>query len=268
MKTMKIFAVVGVLAVAVIACSSDRQGFSSATVPPAGDGGSTADGGVTAEAGLPEAGPPVLADWKDAIGTPSWEPYGALTMSISGGSKADGFAGFFAEVERLTPHRFSTVLSCWGPGDAHEGPYETELDRLLASSKDKVKTTFTVDEFTAPSQVITFVVLVPKPGSLVGITPDGEMAMMRNDLFGFGVEQALLRNGTIFDQDPLATYPAAKVFTAPTPVDGHSHILMVLGESMEFAPAGVDAPGSYEYKVRITDSAGNGWKIHPKFVVQ
>jgi hypothetical protein len=103
-----------------------------------------------------------------------------------------------------------------------------------------------------------------------GSSPDfASGPIIPNTLFPIHVSGATYRNGQLlnpflgtFDVPPLTTG-----LSCPFNVDGHSHFPIFFADNMDFMPAGTDPVGSWEFRITMTDSAGNGWAINARFVV-
>ena len=65
-----------------------------------------------------------------------------------------------------------------------------------------------------------------------------------------------------FDVPPLTDQ-----LSCPFSVDGHSHFPIFIADNTSFGSGGLST-GHYEYRVRMTDTTGNGWSITVRFTVR
>jgi hypothetical protein len=150
----------------------------------------------------------------------------------------------------------------------HAGPYDDELYTYATAHNLTAKQTFSVAEFTDPQGVVIMMNFVPSAGAATGSSFDFSSGpIIANALFPVTVNGDLLRNGVLFDPDFDGSFAGFHTLTPPLPGDGASHFLWFFGETSYWAPPATPLPGSYEMRVRITDSGGAGWDMSIPFTV-
>jgi hypothetical protein len=110
---------------------------------------------------------------------------------------------------------------------------------------------------------------VPDRGT-TGSSPDfASGPIIPNSLFPIHVSGVTRRNGVIFNSGVVNSdvSPLDASLDPPFYVDGHSHFPFFIADNLDFGPAGTRPQGDYEYRVKMTDQQGNGWKITVRFTV-
>lgn len=204
------------------------------------------------------------------IGSPIWMPVDFHVFTAAVGTADDGFAEFGQNMTNLLyPLRHQACAELGrGPGDPHQPPYNKEMEAGLDIMSFKEVHIFGVPDYSLPNGVWATWMTVPWPGT-TGSSPDFKSGpIIPNTLFPIHVTGQNYRNGKFWD--PLADFyvPAlTDQLSCPFSVDGHSHFPVFMADATEFGPGG-PATGHYEYRITMTDVAGNGWSITVKFTVR
>ena len=204
------------------------------------------------------------------IGQPIWKPVDFHVFSAAVGTADDGYAEFgLNQINLLYPRRHESCAELGiGPGDPHQPPYLQEMEAGLEIMNFKDAVLFGVSDFTTPKGVWAVWMNVPHPGT-TGSSPDFKSGpIIPNTLFPIHVEGQTYRNNQLWDQY-LAYFdvPAlTEALSCPFNVDGHSHFPMFVADTSSFGPGG-PIPGNYQFRVKMTDAAGNGWSITVFFAV-
>lgn len=204
------------------------------------------------------------------IGHPIWKPVDFQVFTAPIGTASDGYAGFANTAFSMLPepnHAFHPDLLV-GPGSPHAPPYDAELTRGLAANDYPSRRNFSVAEFSNGQAVYVVWMNVAHPGT-TGSSPDfASGPIIPHSLFPIHVAGTAFRNGRVWDPF-LGTFdvPALNAVNPPFNVDGHSHFPLFFADNMDFAPPNTNATGDYEFRVRMTDTSGNGWDIRARFKV-
>jgi hypothetical protein len=201
-----------------------------------------------------------------AVGTPTWQPADIHVFAAPIGTAASGYAEFSATMEALLPppnHVSHPTEGGRFPGTPHPPPYDQELGAGVANQGYAEKDTFAVSEFSNGMGVYLAYMIIPGPGSVTGSSqddPDGPI--IANILQPIHSVYSTFRNGVLFKD-------VEEYDTIVNPgFDGYSHIPHFFANNFDFAgdpAAGI--LGSYEYRVTVTDTTGNGWTISAPFQV-
>jgi hypothetical protein len=198
----------------------------------------------------------------ERIGNPKWEPVDFHHFSASWDALPQIAADLLPEPEH-TAHPDLGI----GPGAAHAGPYDHELDGTVSWLGYTDSSTFTVAEFT--EGVILAWMMVPRNnGSPKGSSPDfANGPIIPNELFPIHVETTYTKDGVsdgfVSEVDVL---PLDQSINPSFDVDGHSHFPMFNSDSGVFY--GSPTEGSYLWTVQMTDTQGDGWRIEVPYLVQ
>jgi len=221
-------------------------------------------------AGASAAPPPVLGVRVARIGAPTWKPADLHLFSAPIGTADTGYAEFAETALAILPppnHVYNPALLV-GPGDAHQGPYTTEMGQGIAALGYHQGVQFNRSEFSNGMGVWLTWMMVPAPGT-TGSSPDFDSGpIIPNNLFPIHVEGYTLRNGQT--SNPwLASFdvPALDQLDPPFLVDGSSHFPVYIADNADFGPPGAKLRGSYVFRIQITDVTGNGWQVTAHFAV-
>ncbi len=205
-------------------------------------------------------------------GMPLWEPVdpqvfvGPMGTMASMFAEAQTFEGMWV----MPNHQFDIAQNLVAPAMQHAGPYTSELGTMLAASGITPSRVLTEAQYTAPSGVWMAMVLVPSTGAPTGTSFDSDGGpIIPNDVFPISVDCDLFQGGTMYDVNFDSMYPAQNDTSPPAPMDGWSHVLLVLSENTEFAPPMAPAVGEYEMRCTLADVTGmNGWLVTIPFRVE
>jgi hypothetical protein len=214
----------------------------------------------------------VVAQWSPAatieatsFGAPAWEPVDFNMFSAAIGTEATGYAESLETVLSLLPepkHRQHDQLGV-GPGDPHDPPYDGELSAGVANLGFQRRSVFSPFEFSNGQGVYLAFMVVPRPQSATGSSPDfASGPIIQNSLFPIHSSAESRRNGVLFSPQFGFDVLALDVVDPPFAVDGHSHFPLFYNENFDFAlnPQAGTA-GSYEFRITLTDQTGAGWEI-------
>jgi hypothetical protein len=206
------------------------------------------------------------------IGDPNWKPVDCHLFSAPIGTAATGYAEAFETVGRLLPppnHVPRLPDLAIGPGTAHPPPYDTELEAGVDNQNFHEGHAFVRTEFSDGTGVFLVCMVVPAPGT-TGSSPDfASGSIIPNTIFPIHVEGVANRDGSPFDPN-LTNFDVPPLTTAIDPsfnVDGHSHFPIFVVTNQDFDITGGDLEGRYEYVLRMTDEAENGWTVRAHFVI-
>ena len=204
------------------------------------------------------------------IGTPGFVPTDFHLFSAPSGTAADGFAAFAQTQQALLPppnHVPNPALGI-GPGQPHAGPYDGEFAQGVAANGFVDSTVFTTAQYSGGNGVYLVFMAVPGAGSPTGSSPDFTAGpILPNALFPLTVDGTTLTDGVSNDVLGQFTVPAINIVPEFTPaaLDGSSHVPFFFLDNFDFASRPV--PGAYEYRISITDAAGNGYLVSAPFQV-
>jgi len=218
------------------------------------------------------APPPVTTDTSSSttagatqqtvVGTPSWRVSSVTLFTAP-----------------LDPSTASCVLGAnhqeisgvYGPGDAHLGPYDSEIANGAAACGFRADSTFTSAEFSGGQGVWFGLVLLPTGGGVAGSSPDFDSGDVINwDRFPMLFDGDVRRGPfTIADGDLDGLFPGPDDFGFS--VNGHSHVIMLLGSAVERMPLGATPPGEYTFNLNLRDATSDvseaGWDVVAPFIV-
>jgi hypothetical protein len=223
--------------------------------PPPIDAGPPAD--------APPPGPSVMVG--GPIGTPQWAIVGCQNFVSPMGTLSDSFAEQLGVLAQIMPsHKFYSSLQLWGPDPSkpHTG-YDTEIASGVASSSYVDTNVIHVADFVAPSGLLLACMLVPTAGAPTGPSPDGTTAILPASLWPIYVDADLAQGGVVIDPDFDSNYPAISTIT-PAITGDYSHLSLIFGENTQFIAG---TPGAYQWRVTVTDGAGNGYHFTIDFRV-
>jgi hypothetical protein len=204
-------------------------------------------GKVEDSAPPPDTGtiPAIFPEWT-TLGDPMWEV--SSMVLFQGPTSLDTATCLYEGNHRIDGGN-------WLPGEAHEGPYANELtgamDRCgFVAVGDSV---FTAAEYTDGNGVWLAMMLEPKSGNVQGSSPDfGIGDIIFDDRFPLIYDVDVRRNEIIVDLDHDGSYPST--YDLGYFVNGHSHMPLVMGTSLEAMPAGATPPGDYTWNVVLRDA--------------
>jgi hypothetical protein len=243
-------------------------GMAGGGMSGAGAGGAGAGGGGAGGAGGNSLGAHCTGCTKTKVGNPLWEPSGAVLVAGDVGSTTPD--PFIAQISNIAApnHAWDANDFIIGPAVAHAGPYGDEMYSLVTARSMTVKQAFTVSEFTAPSGVLILLTLVPSAGAATGSSFDFDTGpIIPNALFPIANDGDLYRNGVLYDAAFDGSYSGYPGQNPPIVKDGPSHLPYFFGENSFFGPPATPATGSYEFRLRMTDSGGAGWTMVIPFTV-
>lgn len=200
-----------------------------------------------------------------SVGTPTWRPVDFHLFSAPVGTGATEYAEFTETLAALLPAPNHVSDPVFGvlPGARHSPPYNTELATGVSNLGFAEKTMFGAAEFSNGIGVYLAYMLVPGPGSPVGSSADyASGPIVPNTVQRIHSDATTFRNGVLFSAAGSFDVKVADGF------DGYSHIPNFYADNFDFAlvpSAGV--LGSYEYRIQLRDTAGNGWDIATPFQV-
>jgi hypothetical protein len=221
-------------------------------------------------AGVSAAPLPVEGVRLTRIGAPTWQPIDLHLFSASIGTAGSGYAEFGETALAILPppNHVSNPSLLVGPGAPHQPPYDSEMAQGIAARGFHEGVQFKTSEFSNGMGVWLTWMTVPAPG-MTGSSPDFDSGpMIPNSLFPIHVEGVTLRNGRMFN--PWVAWfdvPALNQIDPPFMVDGSSHFPVYIADNADFGPPGAKLPGSYVFRIQITDATGNGWQVEAHFAV-
>lgn len=235
-----------------------------------GVGGEISIGGFSGtqppDAGAPSPlGPHCRGCTRAPIGAPGWEPVGAVIFREPVGGTADDVP-FISTV--LAPnHARYTAVGAFGPGTPHAGPYDGELDALLAA-----RHVYPIQQLAYFSiagtmdSVAILVVVRPTADAPVGRSPDFDAGpIIPNASFPLRVVADM--QPPMLDPAYDATIPGYDAFVPPIAADGASHAFLRFRASTVFAPGQIGMTGDYAVNVTVTDATGAGWTLTIVFTI-
>jgi hypothetical protein len=205
------------------------------------------------------------------IGQPIWKPVDFHVFSAAVGTADDGYAEFGQNITNLfypLRHQSCAELGI-GPGAPHQPPYYQEVEAGLDIMNFKDAAVFAVSNFTTPKGVWAVWMTVPNPGT-TGSSPDFTSGpIIPNTLFPIHVEGQTFRNNQLWDPylGSFDVPPLTDKLSCPFSVDGHSHFPVFFADTSSFGPGG-PVTGNYQFRIKMTDAAGNGWSITVYFTVR
>jgi hypothetical protein len=198
------------------------------------------------------------------IGTPDWKPVDLHLFSAPIGSGASGYAEFYATLAAILPEPNHVSDPVFGilPGTPHLGPYDQEIGSGVSGLGFAEKTIFSGREFSNGLGIHLAFMLVPTAGSPTGSSADFSSGpIIPNNLIPIHSIASTYRDGVLFST------PGEFDTKLPTGVEGYSHIPNFYADNLDFALTTGGVVGSYEYRLELTDAAGEGWNIVAPFQV-
>ena len=199
------------------------------------------------------------------IGTPTWEPVDFHVFSAPIGTEGSGYAEFLATLAALLPppNHISDPAVGILPGTSHAPPYNQELANGVSNLGYAEKTAFTASGFSNGMGVYLAYMIVPRAGGTTGSSQDDPTGpIISNSLQPLHSVYSTFQNSTLFKEIEMYDTIVNAGF------DGYSHIPNFVANNFDFASnpsAGI--LGSYEYRITLTDTTGNGWMISAPFQV-
>ncbi|NCG22197.1 MAG: hypothetical protein GWP91_24540 [Rhodobacterales bacterium] len=198
----------------------------------------------------------------EIVGTPSWSVRGMTVFS----GPLDA-----STTDCVVGDNHFIQLGVYGPGDAHAGPYDTEVENGVSACGYAIGNQFLPEDFSNGNGIWLGVVLVPNPGAVAGNSPDFDSGdVIQWDRFPMLIDGDLRRGPfTIADGDLDVTFPGPDDFGFT--VNGHSHVVLFFGTAVERFPAGATPPGEYAFHLALRDATSDvsdaGWNVMVPFVV-
>jgi hypothetical protein len=211
------------------------------------------------------------------IGHPIWKPVDFHVFSTAIGTADDGYAEFSQTLTNLLyPLRHQSCASLGiGPGDPHVGAdpnhptYVHEMEAGMNVMNYADSNVFRAAQFSGDQGVFAVWMVVPNPGT-TGSSPDFAAGpIIPNSLFPIHIYGVTYRNNQVWNSG-VASFdvpPLNDQLSCPFLVDGHSHFPIFIADSSVFVVGGLPT-GHFEYRVKMTDTTGNGWFITIGFTVQ
>ena len=202
------------------------------------------------------------------IGSPAYAPADFHLFSAPIGTIDTGFAEFGVTQQLLLPppdHLPNPVLGI-GPGAPHPGPYDTEFAQGVAANGFVDASSFTVPQYSNGNGVVLVFMYIPTSNAATGSSPDFTSGpILPNATLPLTVDGSTYTNGTINDVLGQFQIPPINAVPGFEALDGHSHIPFFFVDNFDFAMSPI--VGDYEYRISITDTAGNGYNIDASFDV-
>lgn len=221
---------------------------SSSTTSSMGTGGAPPD-------------PPVFDVAK--VGSPLWEPVDFHQFSANVGNMFENFGTINAGLLPPPKHENHPDLGV-GPGDAHAGPYDTELAAGVLAGGYVERATFPKVDGMLPNAIMTVWMVVPSTGAPTGSSPDfASGPIIPNTKFPIHVAIDVYSDNVVLDGYSFAfDVPALNSMLAPPfNVDGHSHFPLFNAGAFDGLPT---IPGTLETRVKLRDRKGDGWDVTMK----
>ena len=191
---------------------------------------------------------------------PTWTLEDIQLLSHTGGMLGTGLAVF-------DQHKWYEPAGPMGPDalNPHAPPYDSEASDSSAREGFVNATTFAVSDWTLPSALFLFAIVVPDDDAPIGSSPDFESGPIVDfrgkPLF---VDADLYRDGVLVDADFDDLYPKLSTIVGAPAGDSYSHVPLGFGEHTSFIPG---TPGDYEWHLRVLDIEYNGWNVIVPFTV-
>jgi hypothetical protein len=203
------------------------------------------------------------------VGNPTWQPVDIHLFSAP--AEPFGTVGFATANAILTPHFFINSSGVIVPIPPDPGPYTNEIANGLSRLGISDQSIFRPDNLAGkPNGIWLAYMLVPRPGSPIGSSPDyASGPIIPEGTFPIVGTEEVLRNGFHFDSSVVTTRALS---TLGFNVDGSSHRPQLLETDLPTAdnPLGLTAdqlPGHYQFDVSLRDAQGNGYDIVVPFDV-
>jgi hypothetical protein len=218
---------------------------------------------------------------RDIVGTPAWEPTGAIILPASVNTYTfttlPGWLGSFLEGY----HRLYRDAGIFGPGKVHLPPYDEELSMLAAAKADPrgvptpmlPRQQYTLAEYTAPSGIVLLFSLVPSVGAPMGLAAEfDDGPIIPNSVFPLSIDPDVYLNDELRQPAGDTEYPGYDMLREPVRVDddgnpieveGASHVILAFPLNDTFA----GGTGQFQYQVRIIDRNSEGWLVMAPFTV-
>jgi hypothetical protein len=231
-----------------------------------GGAGSTVTGGNGGTDPGGSGGGPVLNVSQLAVGEPSFNVVGFQLFSAPLGTVTTEFVERKATTEAVLPYEeFLLDLDLLAPREPAEPPYDNKLELGVLAAGFENKERYAIGEWVAPKGIYLAALLVPVAGSAQGSSADFEAGeIIPNDIFPITVDVDLWKGGAVFDEDFDFDYPRTEDLQPGTSYDGYSHMPLFFWRNTDMIPAD---PDTYQFRMRVVDAQGNGWRVFiPLFV--
>ncbi len=200
---------------------------------------------------------------------PTWQPVDFSLFSAA--------AGLLPAAELLPPatHLDLTDFAV-GPGEAHAAPYDFEISDALSAVGLIDAFEFAehdIDGSAGNAIYFAFNIIADPDNAPVGMTPDGEQAMLPLELFGLDLRVILSRVPQAGVDEALGEFLI--VLAAPDPdlfpdftLEGVSHLPFFFAIDPAVLPPNQPAAGDYRLQFALRDAGGNGYDLASDFAVQ
>jgi hypothetical protein len=152
-------------------------------------------------------------------------------------------------------HVYNATQSQYIHGEAHDGPYEDELSRGIATCGYTNAKLQPPEAIEAPNTLFFGFMLVPNNLAPVGRTLDGEdMQLLPNATFPLDWDMDFYRNGFLakFDRDRMYPTPQDLGLLG----DGLSHLPMFFPVTLTDLPPDTSSTGDFHWEVYLRDNRG------------
>jgi hypothetical protein len=223
------------------------------------DGGPDTDTGTTTDSTTSFDDPPAeLGSTK--IGAPMWEPVDYHQFSVEVGAMFENFGTVNAGLLPPPNHADHPMLGV-GPGEAHAGPYDSELEQGMVAQGYEQHTAFPAAEGLLPNAILSVWMMVPSTGAPTGISPDSDAGpILPNTVFPIHVKVDAYQDDALLDGYSYEfDVPALDMMLDPPfDVEGHSHFPMFSAVVFDGLP---EPSGMLETRISMVDAAGDGWDL-------
>jgi hypothetical protein len=236
-------------------------GTAGAGASSTGAGGSGA-AGVGGEGG--EAGGLNVAQL--AVGDPTFQVVGFQMFSAPLGTATDEFMQRKVTVETILPdHELLLDRDLLAPRLPADPPYDLEIAAGVLRAGFVNKDRYITSEWTAPQGIYLAAQIVPTDRSPSGSSADfASGVVLPNSLFPITVDVDLWKGGSLFDDDFDFDFPTSAELQPGTSYDGYSHVPLFFWRNTDMIAS---SPDTYQFRMRIVDASGNGWRVFvPLFV--
>ena len=163
-----------------------------------------------------------------------------------------------------------------GPAEPHDAPYDFEISDALAAAGLVDAFEFAedvIDGSTGNAIYFAFNIIADPDNASIGMTPDGEQAMLPLDLFGLDLSVVLSRVSQAGVAEVLGEFLI--VLAAPDPdlfpdftLEGVSHLPFFFALDPAVLPPNQPVAGDYRLQFALRDSGGNGYDLVSDLAVQ
>lgn len=198
------------------------------------------------------------------VGDPSWRPVCAHLFAARCGSPDDRFADGVATIEAVLPrHRYFPAQDLFGPGTPHQGSYADELSSGIQQAGQISKSSFSLEEIGAPSCLFITLMLLPDEAAPTGSSADfASGPVLDPDAFPLLIDGNLFAGDRLVDPAFDFRTPGQAELSGPPPGSSYSHLPLIFFENDELAHL---ERGRLEFRVKISDAHGHGWRINIGF---